>query len=76
MLRFWLTFVFLLGLCLTVNSDENQQSSTIGGQPDKFVSAAPLVVAAVCQDGVALVAHHVLEQFPDEEIHNDHNSLI
>mmetsp|Transcript_63 Transcript_63/g.130 ORF Transcript_63/g.130 Transcript_63/m.130 type:complete len:313 (-) Transcript_63:4231-5169(-) len=76
-LRVWLILGFLLGLCLTtVNCDENQQSSTIAGQPDKFVSVAPLVVGAVCQDGVALVAHHVLEQFPDEEETQAHSEEI
>lgn len=29
-----------------------------GTKPDKFVASAPLIVAAVCKDGVAIVATH------------------
>lgn len=29
-----------------------------GTKPDKFVASAPLIVAAVCKDGVALIATH------------------
>lgn len=39
-------------------STENSKPGTAGTKPDLFVTAAPIVVGAVCRDGVAIVAAH------------------
>jgi hypothetical protein len=48
----------LLLTCISNASDRNgdNDSKLTGTKPDPWVSAAPLVVAAVCSDGIALVA--------------------
>lgn len=45
--------LLLLLACCTCFADEK---SVVGATPDPWVSAAPLIVAAVCKNGVALVA--------------------
>ena len=42
--------------------EENESFKVEGIQPDKFVQAAPLVIAAVCSDGVAVIAAHTLDE--------------
>lgn len=56
-----LIFFPLCCMAIASSSDDNkpkQKPGRVGMQPDLFVTAAPLVVGAVCRDGVALVAAH------------------
>lgn len=38
--------------------DSNAKPSVVGAKPDPWVSAAPLILGAVCRNGIALVAIH------------------
>lgn len=46
----------------TLSTAENLESlGIVGNLPDPFVAASPLIVAAVCSDGIALVAAHTVQ---------------
>lgn len=49
--------VFPFATASSTNNNSNKPGSA-GSKPDSFVTAAPMVVGAVCRDGVALVAAH------------------
>ena len=64
-------FVFLFSCPLVVKASSSSSSARTnapnrsendlplhGVKPDKFVASAPLIVAAVCNDGVAIIATH------------------
>jgi len=58
--------LIVLGLIAVIgNADE--APSVSGAKPDPWVSAAPLIVAAVCRDGVALLAVHPPGEASDED---------
>lgn len=42
----------------SINDEDDDDNELVGTKPNPWVSAAPLVIAAVCSDGVALVALH------------------
>jgi hypothetical protein len=46
------------GVSRAASRSEDPSLPLLGLKPDPFVMAAPLVVAAVCKDGVAIVATH------------------
>ena len=54
----------------TVSSSSESTASLarplLGSSPDPFVAASPLIIAAVCSDGVAMVATHTV--FADEPL--------
>jgi hypothetical protein len=60
----WVTLLLLLATSCHCSSNGRSVSSNgegyplAGVAPDRFVAAAPLIVAAVCSDGVAVVATH------------------
>jgi hypothetical protein len=60
----WVTLLLLLATSCHGSSNGRSISSNgegyplAGVAPDRFVAAAPLIVAAVCSDGVAVVATH------------------
>jgi len=69
-------------LATTLNAaikDENLENlGIVGTRPDPFIAASPLIVAAVCSDGIALVAAHtvssrekLLREVCREEADND-----
>ena len=57
------TVVSLASSSATAGSSSNKQPNRLGlpgALPDPFVAASPLIVAAVCSDGVAMVATHTV----------------
>lgn len=44
----------------TINDEMIERMGLYGIKPDPFVLASPLIVAAVCADGVAMVASHTV----------------
>jgi hypothetical protein len=68
----WVTLLLLLATSCHGSSNGRSVSSSgegyplAGVAPDRFVAAAPLIVAAVCSDGVAVVATHTA--FRDEPL--------
>ena len=55
--------VSLVGLLVQVsgsssNRDSNAKPEVVGAKPDPWVSAAPLILGAVCRNGISLVAIH------------------
>lgn len=50
----------------TTSKEEKEGSKFVGSQPDMLVSASPLIVAATCKDGVALIATYADTDCDDE----------
>lgn len=44
----------------TLNDEMIEKLGLHGTKPDKFVQASPIIVAAVCSDGVVMVASHTV----------------
>jgi hypothetical protein len=60
--RLCVLLLFIRLSLAAVGSDRSAQRGGHGLKPDKFVQASPLIVAAVCRDGVAVITAHTSDQ--------------
>ena len=64
-------------------SSNDKKKKKLLNAPNRFVSAAPLVIAAVCEDGISLIAFHMttadnsllFEQEEEEEMKQSNNNI-